>query len=168
LGALVDATMVGDTDARRLELREWRHAIPATLNERGIRAKSAGGGKLSTDWAVDWRRIGVVLPQARALCRREGVEDIYCFGHIGNGHPHVNLLAADASGREHAHRAAHAMCRLVQVEGGTISAEHGVGKVKKEYLPYSLPPQAIEWMKAFKRQLDPSLILAPGNIFDFQ
>lgn len=167
LGALVDATMVGDTAARRQEMRDWRHAIPATLNEQGVLAKASGGGKLSTDWAVDWRRIGAVLPQARALCRREGAEAIYCFGHIGNGHPHVNLLAADAEDRERAHRAAHAMCRLVQAEGGTISAEHGVGKVKKEYLPYSLPPQAIEWMKAFKRQLDPALILAPGNIFDF-
>lgn len=167
LGARVDDTMVGDTHARKMEMKEFRHAIPATLNERGIRLRGDGGGKISSDWAVSFAEVAAVIAAARDICRRQDVAEVYCYGHIGNGHPHFNLLAPDADARERARRAIHGMCALVAACGGTISAEHGIGKVKKEFLRYCYAPQTIAWMKGFKRMLDPKLVLAPGNIFDF-
>lgn len=166
-GALVDDTMVGDTRARKEEMKALRHAIPSTLNERGIRCRGAGGGKVSTDWAVHHTRIAAMFPAVRAICRAHGLDEVYGYGHIGNGHPHFNIVAADADAKARAKAAVHEMCRLVQAAAGTVSAEHGIGKVKKEFLPYCFPPQAIEWMRAFKREMDPALVLAPGNIFDF-
>jgi len=166
LGALVEDTMVGDTRARKAEMKELRHAIPATLNERSARLARKGGGKLSTDWAVHYTRSYDVITQSRLICSQAGLNDIYCYGHIGNGHPHFNLMVPDARARAEAKKALHRMCRLVQTEGGTISAEHGVGKVKKEFLRYSFPPQVIDWMRAFKKAVDPLQILAPGNIFN--
>ncbi len=166
LGALVDDTMIGDTRNRKIEMREMRHSIPATLNERGIRYRLDGGGKISSDWAVHFHRIPEVIRQARSICRKEGLREVFCYGHVGNGHPHFNLLCPDTHTREKAERAIHAMCRHVCSLGGTISAEHGVGKVKKPFLPYMFDSRMIEWMKAFKRTIDPDLILAPGNILD--
>ncbi len=59
------------------------------------------------------------------------------------------------------------MCRLVQAAAGTVSAEHGIGKVKKEFLPASRRGPSTPWMRAFKRELDPALILAPGKYLRF-
>jgi len=167
LNALVDNTMVGDTRARKHEMKELRHTIPTFLNELGIEYKLNGGGKISTDWAVRYNLITQAIPQAREICRRFGMEEVYCYGHIGNGHPHFNLLSRDGESIERAHATVHEMVRLICSQGGIITAEHGVGKVKKPFLSYQFSPQAIHWMKAFKKTLDPNLILAPGNIFDF-
>jgi len=165
LGALVDDTMVGDTRARREEMKEMRHTIPATLNESGIQYRAQGGGKLSTDWAVPYRSIPEVIPHVRGLCRREDVAEVFCFGHIGNGHPHFNLLSADAAAAPRAEKVIHDMCRYIGGRGGTITAEHGVGKVKRPYLKYMFAPRAMDWMRSFKQAVDPHGIMAPGNIF---
>lgn len=166
LGAVVDDTVVGDTRARKQQMRDFRHAVPSGLNEQGIRYRDRGGRKLSTDWAVDYRLLPDVVPAVRAMCAAEGLGEVFCFGHIGNGHPHFNLLAPGETALFAARRAVHAMCRHVCGLGGTISAEHGIGKTKKEFLAYMYPPVVLEWMHAFKRAADPLGILAPGNLFD--
>lgn len=166
LGAQTDDTIVGDTRHRKAELRALRHDIPATLNERGIAFRRTGGLKISTDWAVSYEQVAEAIADSRDICRKQGVEEVYCFGHIGNGHPHLNLLVPDEEMAVAAHDAVREICRRVGSIGGTVSAEHGIGKVKKAYLPYFLPPRAIDWMRAFKRNLDPAGICAPGNIFD--
>ena len=55
--------------------------------------------------------------------------------------------------------------RTVLAMGGTVSAEHGIGKLKRHWLPLQIPPLALGVMKAVKHELDPLGILAPGNIF---
>ncbi|MBN2432667.1 MAG: FAD-binding oxidoreductase [Acidobacteria bacterium] len=166
LGALVDDTMVGDTRARREEMKDLRHTIPATLNERGVQYRAQGGGKLSTDWAVPYRLIPEVIPHVRRFIRREKLAAVYCYGHIGNGHPHFNLLSADAAAARRAETVIHEMCRYIGGRGGTITAEHGVGKVKRPFLKYMFPPRVMHWMRSFKQAVDPHGIMAPGNIFD--
>jgi FAD/FMN-containing dehydrogenase len=56
--------------------------------------------------------------------------------------------------------------RAVVEMGGTVSAEHGVGKLKKRWLGLQITPIQLELMQQIKRTLDPGLILSPGNIFD--
>jgi FAD/FMN-containing dehydrogenase len=65
-----------------------------------------------------------------------------------------------------AQRADHEVFALVQAHGGTISAEHGIGLVKKPYLEYSRSATELEVMRAVKRALDPDGIMNPGKIFD--
>ena len=55
---------------------------------------------------------------------------------------------------------------LVQQYGGSISAEHGVGLLKKPYLNYSRDPQEIEYMRLIKQAFDPNYVLNPGKVFD--
>ena len=96
--------------------------------------------------------------------------EIALFGHIGDGNLHVNVMKPDAMAREEflkrTHDADHDIFRLVQKHGGSISAEHGIGLLKKDYLGYSRTPEEVALLRAIKRTLDPKGILNPGKILD--
>ncbi len=96
--------------------------------------------------------------------------EIALFGHIGDGNLHVNVMKPDDLDKEtflrRTHEADHDIFTLVKKHGGSISAEHGIGLLKKEYLPYSRTPEELALMRSIKRVLDPGGILNPGKIFD--
>jgi FAD/FMN-containing dehydrogenase len=96
--------------------------------------------------------------------------EVCLFGHIGDGNLHVNVMKPDALDKAEFHRrtkeADVTMFELVKKYGGSISAEHGIGLLKKAYLGYSRTPREIEAMRAIKRSLDPKGILNPGKVFD--
>ncbi len=141
-----------------------RHAVPATINERGARRRVHGGRKVSTDWAVPYRRLGEALAGARRIAEAHGVAPAVTFGHAGNGHPHQNFVAHDADELRRVEAVVEETLRLVLSLGGTVSAEHGIGKLKRRWLPLQLSPLQIGAMRAIKRELDPAGILAPGNV----
>jgi FAD/FMN-containing dehydrogenase len=64
------------------------------------------------------------------------------------------------------HEADHAIFSLVKKHQGSISAEHGIGLLKKDYLRYSRSPEELAIMRAVKRALDPLNLMNPGKIFD--
>ncbi len=136
------------------------------MNERGQRARATGGRKLSTDWAVPLENMPRAIEEATRITRESFGGFFIRYGHIGNGHPHFNLLAEDPASLARAREATHRMAMMAIEMGGTVTAEHGVGKVKREYVPYQYPAWVIEAMRAVKRALDPAGILAPGNIFE--
>jgi FAD/FMN-containing dehydrogenase len=165
-GALADDTIVALSEDQQMELRRFRHALPEEMNERGVAARATGGRKLSTDWAVPLEAMPATVADASRI-----VEEVFGgyyirYGHVGNGHPHFNLLARDPEELRRAREATHRLALLAVERGGTVTAEHGVGKVKREYLRYQYPAWVIEGMRAVKRVLDPHGILAPGNIFE--
>jgi FAD/FMN-containing dehydrogenase len=164
-GGLEDDTIVATTEAQETELRRLRHALPATMNEKGRAARSSGGLKVGTDWAVPLASVEIMLEEATRLAREEFGGFFIRYGHIGNGHPHFNMIAETPEMLERARRAAHLMCLKAVGFGGTVTAEHGIGKLKREYVKYQYPPWVIEAMRAVKRTMDPKGILAPGNIF---
>ena len=87
------------------------------------------------------------------------------FGHIGDNHVHVNILPRDD---EEATKAADIYLRFVKRAvdvGGTISAEHGIGKLKRDYLRLLYSENHLREMAALKRAFDPAGILGRGNIF---
>lgn len=92
------------------------------------------------------------------------------FGHIGDGNLHINALAPPATAHE-VWRAAciqadRALYGLVAAHGGSLSAEHGIGLLKKPYLTLTRPPPEVDQMRAIKRALDPHNLFNPGKIFD--
>jgi FAD/FMN-containing dehydrogenase len=165
-GALADDTVVAASEEQQLELRKLRHALPATMNERGARARATGGLKLGTDWAVPLAAMPRTVADATAIVEETFGGPFIRYGHIGNGHPHFNLLAGDPAALARAREATHRMALLAVERGGTVTAEHGVGKIKREYVRYQYPPWVVDGMRALKRTLDPKNILAPGNIFE--
>jgi FAD/FMN-containing dehydrogenase len=156
--------MVFDSDSRLREARQLRHSIPATMNERGSTYRPSGGRKVSTDWAVPYRRLGEAINAARALARDRGVDQAVIYGHAGNGHPHQNFIARDSDELSTIEDVVEQTLREVLRLGGTVAAEHGIGKLKRKWLSLQMNPLQIAMMTAVKKELDPFGILAPGNI----
>jgi glycolate oxidase len=157
--------LVFDGEARLREARRIRHSIPSTMNERGGRYRDSGGRKVSTDWAVPYRKLPEAIEAARSLAERLEVEQSVIYGHAGNGHPHQNFIARDAHELATIEQAVEETLKRVISLGGTVAAEHGIGKLKRRWLPLQMNPLQISMMTAVKSELDPLGILAPGNIF---
>jgi FAD/FMN-containing dehydrogenase len=163
--ALADDIQVFEGEPALREARRMRHAVPATLNERAARYRPDGGRKVSTDWAVPYPRLREALEAADAIAATFGVAPVATFGHAGNGHPHQHFHARDAAELETVERAVEATLRHVISMGGTVAAEHGIGKIKRRWLALQLSDVQLGIMRAVKRELDPAGILAPGNVF---
>ena len=96
--------------------------------------------------------------------------DVVWFGHIGDGNLHLNILKPDAVSIEEFQT----RCKAVSAEifdviaamGGSVSAEHGVGLLKKDFLQYSRSAEEIALMKQVKQIFDPDGIMNPGKVFD--
>ncbi|OHC49996.1 MAG: hypothetical protein A2211_01700 [Rhodanobacter sp. RIFOXYA1_FULL_67_6] len=99
----------------------------------------------------------------RMLSERHAVP-IVSFGHAGNGNLHVNLLPRDVDEIERAYAALPELFALVVALDGTLSGEHGIGLVKREYLPLALGEEALALMRAVKAAFDPDGILNPGKL----
>jgi len=88
------------------------------------------------------------------------------FGHIGDCHLHANLFPRNET---EVTRARHIYGRCIAqaiMLGGTVSAEHGIGKLKRKYLAAMMGERYLNEMAAIKRALDPNGILGRGNMFD--
>ena len=96
--------------------------------------------------------------------------EIIWFGHIGDGNVHLNVLKPDELPMDEFQRrcgeVSNWVFEIVERYGGSISAEHGVGLLKKDYLGYSRSETEIAIMKSIKVAFDPSGIMNPGKIFD--
>jgi FAD/FMN-containing dehydrogenase len=119
---------------------------------------------VSTDWAVPYRHLSRAIGLARALADEAGIEQAVIYGHAGNGHPHQNFIADDADALKRIELVVEATLREVIVLGGTVAAEHGIGKLKRKWLSLQMSPMQIGVMRAVKNELDPQGILAPGNV----
>lgn len=96
--------------------------------------------------------------------------EIIWFGHIGDGNVHLNILKPDSLDKaiffEQCHRVSQWIFEIVEKYKGSVSAEHGVGLIKKDYLHYSRSNQEIALMKQVKAVFDPHGVMNPGKIFD--
>ena len=156
--------VVFDGEARLREARNFRHAVPSVMNERGSKHFRSGGRKVSTDWAVPYRSLARAVAVARGLTTDRGVDQAVIYGHAGNGHPHQNFIAKDSEELATIEDVVERTLKEVIQMGGTVAAEHGIGKLKRKWLPLQMNPLQIAMMSAVKRELDPLGILAPGNI----
>ncbi len=155
---------VFEGDAAIREARRLRHAVPATMHERVAPFLATGGRRISTDWAVPHARAAEMVARARQHAAVAGVEPGIVYGHLGNGHPHQNFVARDPSEVKRYEAVVEATLRDVIAMGGTVAAEHGIGKVKSRWLPLQMDARQVAVMRALKHELDPFGLMAPGNI----
>jgi D-lactate dehydrogenase (cytochrome) len=87
------------------------------------------------------------------------------FGHVGDNHVHVNILPRNDAEAARARKIYAAFVQRAVEMGGTVSAEHGIGKLKREYLRMLYGDEHLREMAALKRAFDPAGILGQGNIF---
>ena len=162
---LAEAVLIMDDGPARARLRSFRHRIPATLHERVAATREQGGGKVGTDW---WVPYGAVPEFLGGWRRRLAETDlpVVIFGHIGNGHPHVNFLPRNGEEKRRAEALALAMCREAVARGGGVAGEHGQGKLKRELLAVQYGASRRQAMRNLKSRWDPAWILGRGNLFD--
>jgi FAD/FMN-containing dehydrogenase len=159
-----DDMLVFDNDAAIRTARLVRHAVPATMLERGNAFAAAGGRRIATDWAVPFQRLEAALTIAREAAEQHGVALPTVYGHSGNGHPHQDYVARDHAEVEQVEQVVWDTLRAVLAMGGTVAAEHGIGKIKRQWLPLQFSPIQLHAMASLKHALDPDGLLAPGNI----
>jgi D-lactate dehydrogenase (cytochrome) len=159
--ALIDDSWFATDEQDQAKLREFRHALPVLMNEWFARHNQR---KVSTDMAVpDDAFAGMLRFYQDNL--RDGDLRYTIFGHIGDNHVHVNILPRDDEEAARAHQIYQTFIRRAVDVGGTISAEHGIGKLKREYLRELYGEEHLREMAAMKRAFDPAGILGRGNIF---
>ena len=143
------------------KLREFRHQLPVLMNEWFARYRQR---KVSTDMAVPDEAFPGLFRLYKETLQSSGMR-YTIFGHIGDNHVHVNILPRDDAEGARARELYVEFLKYAASVGGTLSAEHGVGKLKRDYLHFFYNDQQLREMVALKKAFDPNGILGRDNIF---
>jgi D-lactate dehydrogenase (cytochrome) len=142
------------------KLREFRHQLPVLMNEWFAHYRQR---KVSTDMAVPDDAFPGLFRLYKETLRSSDLR-YTIFGHIGDNHVHVNILPRDEAEGAHARELYVEFLKYAASVGGTLSAEHGVGKLKRDYLHLFYTDIQLREMATLKKALDPNGILGRGNI----
>ncbi len=120
--------------------------------------------KVAEDISVPRSKVAEAVDSAHEIGRKHGLT-VLCFGHLGDGNIHVNIMhdAAISSEVEAAHKAKDEVFRLAVALGGTISGEHGTGLTKASFVSEQLSQEEIDTMVSIKQVFDPHSIMNPGK-----
>jgi len=160
-GGSLDETWFAQTKQEQDELAKVRHDLPDMVNEY---IKRHGIVKVGTDIAVPHNKFPEMIACYDSILKESGLFYVI-FGHIGDNHLHVNILPKDKKGLGTAKAIYERFVKKAIDFSGTVTAEHGIGKVKHEYLQMMYGRSGIEEMVNLKKRLDPACILGLDNIF---
>jgi FAD/FMN-containing dehydrogenase len=167
LGAALEAGLIGDaviaaSEAQGAALWRLRETISEAERHQGPAAKH--------DVSVPVSAMPEFIEAAgdKVMARFPGTR-VVAFGHLGDGNVHFNVLAPAGEGgerwlEERADEVSAFVHDLVGERGGSISAEHGIGQMKRLELVRTLPPARLAVLQALKRTLDPAGIMNPGKL----
>lgn len=152
--------LVADNKPTQDKLWESRRIVPEAL-----KAISSIIGK--ADVVIPRAEIPPFIKSIGGISKKYNIS-IACFGHVGDGNVHVNILKKELTDEEWQEISPQVFTEVMKKAvslGGMISGEHGIGIAKKEYLPLALQETEIDLMKKIKGVFDPNNILNPGKIF---
>jgi FAD/FMN-containing dehydrogenase len=159
-GIVQDGTLAADTGQAR-RLWELREGISESLSATGMPHKN--------DIALPIAALKAFCAELEELlAKRYPGWELCLFGHIGDGNLHVNIMKPDAMEKAEFLKRTHDvdadMMALVRTHRGSVSAEHGIGLLKRDWLGHSRSALEIELMVKMKALLDPHGILNPGKV----
>jgi D-lactate dehydrogenase (cytochrome) len=161
------AGLAGVDDHVLHDIRVFRHAVPerinATIAER--RRTHPTLHKIATDMAVEDQDLRWVYDLYTSRLTAAGL-DHAVFGHAGNNHFHVNILPKDDAELQRAKAIYQEFAAAIVTRGGCVSAEHGIGRIKKHFLPVQYDAATLDTMRTVKTWLDPDWRLNPGVLID--
>ncbi|MBI5078644.1 FAD-binding oxidoreductase [Candidatus Saganbacteria bacterium] len=168
--ASLDNCWIGTDPGQKEELSKFRCAVPEHINELFKQYRQT---KLATDIAVPEDKFKEMFDfyNLQLTCLPAGTATYNLqlffvkFGHIGDNHLHVNLLPKSEEELKTVKELVLSFIRKAVSLGGTVSAEHGIGKIKHAYLREMYGEAGIKEMVRIKKTFDPNCILGINNIF---
>jgi D-lactate dehydrogenase (cytochrome) len=150
------------------QLKAFRHCVPEAINNAVARYKQSSPDirKVSTDTALPETVFEKTIDSFLQTIKSTGIEHAV-FGHLGDFHLHINLIPHTAQEYGLAKKTYDELMRMTISAQGTVSAEHGIGKLKVNYLAAMYGQQAIAEMKRIKSIFDPQWILNRGTLFAY-
>lgn len=119
------------------------------------------------DVVVPRAALPVLIRGIKNIGKKYGFESV-CYGHAGDGNLHINIIKGSISDKDWNSKLKEGIKELFELTvklGGTLSGEHGIGLVQKEYMPIKYSPIHLHLMRGIKQVFDPNYILNPGKIF---
>jgi FAD/FMN-containing dehydrogenase len=162
-GFVADA-ILAESEARTRELWRYREGPPEAIGRTGLTHKF--------DVTVPQGDIPRFCDAVEAVAARYPGFRLMLYGHLGDGNVHVNMVQGASLTREGFYDAERSLSDEIYNQvadmAGSVSAEHGIGIMKRDYLQHSRSKTEIETMRRLKAMLDPNGILNPGVIFEMR
>jgi FAD/FMN-containing dehydrogenase len=162
-GAFEEESWFGFTAADRERFREFRHTLAVMVTDT---ARRNGYPKFATDFAVPFARNRDLHNYYKRRCEELLPGQYTIFGHVGDANNHINLFPASAEEAQTVEDLMHEFAEYVVSLGGTVAAEHGIGKTKTGLLKLMYSADEIGSMREVKRRFDPDWLLGRGTIFE--
>ena len=160
--AFEEESWFGFRASDRERFRMFRHTLATMVTDI---ARRNGFSKFSTDLAVPISRCRELHDYYKQRCQEVLPGKFTIFGHVGDANNHINFFPSSPEEADRVEQLMYEFAKYVVTLGGTVAAEHGIGKNKTELLKLMYSPTEIEAMKNVKRRLDPDWLLGRGTIF---
>lgn len=151
--------LFAETNAQKEELWKIRKNISPAVNAYSLTK--------SEDVVVPRANLPKLITGIKEIGKRFGFNSV-CFGHLGDGNLHVNVLKEQISDEDWNTKIVEGIGEIFKLTvslGGTLSGEHGIGLAKRPYMPIAMKAMNLELMRGIKKVFDPKGILNPGKIF---
>jgi len=151
--------LLADSESQKEQLWKLRRAVGEAVKANSVYKEE--------DTVVPRAELAKLLIGVKKIGAKYGFKSV-CYGHAGDGNLHVNIIKGEMSDSDWNNKLTFGIREIFELTknlGGTISGEHGIGLVQKEYLGIVLSDKNIELQKGIKKLFDPNQILNPGKIF---
>jgi len=151
--------LFADDEAQKAQLWKLRRKVAEAVKSNSVYKEE--------DTVVPRYQLPSLLKGVKEIGLRYGFRSV-CYGHAGDGNLHVNIIRGDLTEKqwnEELPLAIREIFMLCVGLGGTLSGEHGIGLVQRDYMDIAFKPAELNTMKAIKKVMDPTMILNPGKLF---
>ena len=151
--------LFADTAGQKEELWRMRRTMAESVKSNSVYKEE--------DTVVPRAALPKLIKGIKEIGSRYGFESV-CYGHAGDGNLHINIIKAGMSDEDWKNKLKDGIVELFQLTaslGGTISGEHGIGLVQKEFMSIKYSEINLNLMRGIKQVFDPNGILNPGKIF---
>ena len=155
----IDEVLFADSDEQKNALWKMRRAVGEAVKSNSIYKEE--------DTVVPRYELPALLQGIKAIGSKYGFQSV-CYGHAGDGNLHVNIIKGDLSDEKWSKEVPKGIREIFELTvtlKGTLSGEHGIGYVQKNYMDIAFSKTHLELMESIKRVFDANHILNPGKIF---
>jgi len=151
--------LLADSESQKNKIWKLRRSIAESVKSNSVYKEE--------DTVVPRAELPKLLKGVKAIGEAYGFKSI-CYGHAGDGNLHINIIKGEMSANDWNNKlpvGIREIFELTESLGGTLSGEHGIGLVQKDYMDIVFSKKSLDLQKGIKQLFDPNQILNPGKIF---